>query len=154
MSMPTPHLEKLTAALKNEKLPDCDRPRIGEAVEVYNKWITDMGEVEGEPDQVAAARVDLLNQYKLFMDLNVIFDSEEDFLYRQKGQLKLDNSIGGESYFRSYRACPARASRRVRPRSSAASRSAAIAAYLGCISWPRKRRPRRRHATPVVPEPQ
>jgi len=37
--------------------------------------------------------VELLNEYKFYMDVDVIFDSQEDFLYRQKGQLKLDNSI-------------------------------------------------------------
>src|SRR5208283_200181 len=29
----------------------------------------------------------------MFIDLNLIYDSDNDFLYRQKGQLKLDNSI-------------------------------------------------------------
>lgn len=37
--------------------------------------------------------VDLLNEYKLRVEVELIFDSEDDFLYRQKGQLKLDNSI-------------------------------------------------------------
>ena len=37
--------------------------------------------------------VSLLNDYKLYVDLNLIFDSPNDFLYRQKGQLKIDNSI-------------------------------------------------------------
>jgi hypothetical protein len=35
----------------------------------------------------------LFNQYKLYLDLNIIFDSQQDFLYRQKGQLKLDNTV-------------------------------------------------------------
>lgn len=37
--------------------------------------------------------VELLNQYKLFIDVDLIYDSTEDFLYRQKGQLKLDNTV-------------------------------------------------------------
>jgi len=37
--------------------------------------------------------VELLNRYKFYIDIELIFDSEQDFLYRQKGQLKLDNSI-------------------------------------------------------------
>ena len=37
--------------------------------------------------------VDILNKYKQYIELNVIFESENDFLYRQKGQLKLDNTI-------------------------------------------------------------
>ena len=34
-----------------------------------------------------------LNRYKKFIDLELIHDSSEDFLYRQKGQLKLDNTV-------------------------------------------------------------
>ena len=37
--------------------------------------------------------VGLLNEYKQYIDLNVIFDSDNNFLYRQKGQLKLDNTV-------------------------------------------------------------
>jgi len=34
-----------------------------------------------------------LTSYKRYIDVELIFDSDDDFLYRQKGQLKLDNSI-------------------------------------------------------------
>jgi hypothetical protein len=37
--------------------------------------------------------VDITNRYKRFVELDLIFDSPENFLYRQKGQLKLDNTI-------------------------------------------------------------
>jgi hypothetical protein len=37
--------------------------------------------------------VALLNEYRQYIDVDLVFDSEEDFLYRQKGQLKLDNSV-------------------------------------------------------------
>ncbi|MEW6406439.1 MAG: Bpu10I family restriction endonuclease [Chloroflexota bacterium] len=52
-----------------------------------------MGNVNGEPQHVLEAMVRLVNEYKMYVDLDLIFDSNEDFLYRQKGQLKLDNSI-------------------------------------------------------------
>jgi hypothetical protein len=35
----------------------------------------------------------LLIDYKNYIDIKLIFDSPNDFLYRQKGQLKLDNTI-------------------------------------------------------------
>ncbi|MGQ4809784.1 hypothetical protein NKDENANG_03215 [Candidatus Entotheonellaceae bacterium PAL068K] len=35
----------------------------------------------------------MTNRYKTFVELDLIFDSPENFLYRQKGQLKLDNTI-------------------------------------------------------------
>ncbi len=34
-----------------------------------------------------------MNLYKEYIDCRLVFDSEHDFLYRQKGQLKLDNTI-------------------------------------------------------------
>jgi len=37
--------------------------------------------------------VEVTNRYKHFVELELIFDSPEDFLYRQKGQIKLDNTI-------------------------------------------------------------
>lgn len=35
----------------------------------------------------------MLNEYKLYVDVSLIFDSSDDFLYRQKGQLKIDNTV-------------------------------------------------------------
>lgn len=37
--------------------------------------------------------IELLNEYRNYIDIDLVFDSPEDFLYRQKGQLKLDNSV-------------------------------------------------------------
>jgi hypothetical protein len=37
--------------------------------------------------------VQLLNDYRNYIDVDLVFDSPDDFLYRQKGQLKLDNSV-------------------------------------------------------------
>lgn len=93
MSMPTPHLEKLMAVQNNDKLPDADRPRIERAIERYRSWIESLAAVDGTPEAALAEMVRLLDEYKRFIDIEVIFDSSNDFLYRQKGQLKLDNSI-------------------------------------------------------------
>jgi hypothetical protein len=90
---PTPHLEKLKATLVNEKLPIGDQPRVEVAIERYHQWITSLESVTGSTDQIVEQMVRLLNDYKSFIDIDLIFDSKEDFLYRQKGQLKLDNSI-------------------------------------------------------------
>jgi hypothetical protein len=37
--------------------------------------------------------VEALNDYKLYIELELIFNATDDFLYRQKGQLKLDNTV-------------------------------------------------------------
>jgi len=95
---PTPHLDKLNAALSNEKLPDHERPSLEKALEAYRQWIALMVKIrpvdEGQKiEQVVSNLVETLNKYKLYIDLQVVFDSPGDFLYRQKGQLKLDNTI-------------------------------------------------------------
>lgn len=90
---PTPHLEKLIATLHNEKLPIKDKPRIQAAIERYHQWITDLEKTTEKPESIISEMVNRLNEYRNYIDLEVIFDSEEDFLYRQKGQLKLDNSV-------------------------------------------------------------
>ena len=93
MTNPTPHQEKLVAALANEKLPDVDRPRVEQAIQRYHAWIKDLDATVATSENPVHDLVALLNQYRNFIDLELIFDSPADFLYRQKGQLKLDNSV-------------------------------------------------------------
>jgi Bpu10I-like restriction endonuclease len=94
LTYPIPHLEKLAATLANEKLPDADRVRVEAAIERYRSWIKEMAALKGAtPERLVEAAVALLNDYRNYIDLELIFDSEDDFLYRQKGQLKLDNSV-------------------------------------------------------------
>jgi hypothetical protein len=91
---PTPHPEKLTAAHENDKLPACDKPRIENAIDHYREWIRALDAVTGQtPEERLGKLVTLLNEYRRWVDVELIFDSEDNFLYRQKGQLKLDNSI-------------------------------------------------------------
>lgn len=93
MTFPTPHLEKLHATHGNDKLPETDKPRIEAAIERYKQWIVDMAAVTGNAVEQLAKMVDLLNEYRNYIDVDLVFDSPNDFLYRQKGQLKLDNSV-------------------------------------------------------------
>ncbi len=88
-----PHYTKLIACLNNRRLPECDRERLEEAIKKYHQWISDMESIErGQPDTVERL-VEATNRYKRFIELDLIFDSTDNFLYRQKGQLKLDNTI-------------------------------------------------------------
>ena len=93
MTFPAPHGDKLRALLENTKLPALDRPRILATIDAYDGWLAQMTMLEGEGQDLVEPLVDLLNRYKTAVDLNLVFDSPEDFLYRQKGQLKLDNTI-------------------------------------------------------------
>ncbi len=92
-SLPTPHLAKLTALLANPRLPDADRPMVEEAIHRYKQWIEEMNSVVPGQENSTSILVDALNRYKYFIEYTLIFCSEKDFLYRQKGQLKLDNTI-------------------------------------------------------------
>lgn len=89
----TPHADKLHALLENQKLPDADKPRVREAVEKYDDWVKEVNQIEGNGEELVDLLVASLNRYRKWIDLNLIFDSPADFLHRQKGQLKLDNSV-------------------------------------------------------------
>jgi hypothetical protein len=92
-ALPTPHRSKLLACLENGQLPAADRPRVDEALQRYYQWIQELEAVPlAQPDTVEQL-VEATNRYKRFIELDLIFDSPENFLYRQKGQLKLDNTI-------------------------------------------------------------
>lgn len=91
--LPAPHLARLKALLQNRRLPASDRPRVEEALLRYNGWIGELGSVKAGRTDTVQKLVDATNAYKRFVELDLIFDSENDFLYRQKGQLKLDNTI-------------------------------------------------------------
>lgn len=90
---PTPHFEKLVATLANEKLPDIDKPRIEQAIARYHDWIMKLDAASQTAENPVDELVLLLNEYRNFIDIELVFDSPADFLYRQKGQLKLDNSV-------------------------------------------------------------
>jgi hypothetical protein len=93
MPFSTPHLDKLKATQENEKLPACDKECVERAVNKYQEWVAALDKVSGTPDEIIQRSVDLLNEYRLHIDIDLIFDSKDNFLYRQKGQLKLDNSV-------------------------------------------------------------
>lgn len=86
--------EKLAALLESMKLPNKDKPRVIDALSVYDKWAEEINNIRAKTLNVLIMRlIDALNRYKFYIDVNLIFDSPEDFLYRQKGQLKIDNTV-------------------------------------------------------------
>ena len=90
---PTPHMDKLKALLRNPRLPTADKSRVEEAVQRYNDWISEIQRIKPGQKNSVRQLVEATNRYKTFIELDLIFDSPENFLYRQKGQLKLDNTI-------------------------------------------------------------
>jgi hypothetical protein len=92
-SLPTPHGDKLRALIQSPKLPQQDLPLIEQTLSRYESWLEDLKSVQGTDQEIVSQMVSLLNEYKQYVELDLIFDSQNNFLYRQKGQLKLDNTI-------------------------------------------------------------
>jgi len=93
MIISSAHGYKLQALLLNNKLPDSDKPKVHEALEKYKNWRKALLSLHGERKKIITESVKLLNEYKNYIDIGLIFSSDDDFLYRQKGQLKLDNTV-------------------------------------------------------------
>ena len=88
------HGEKIVSAIQSNKMPVKDVPRLEMALQRYDEWIEKLKGINAETvDELVEKLVTELNTYKNYIDINLIFDSEKDFLYRQKGQLKLDNTV-------------------------------------------------------------
>lgn len=96
MTKPTPHGPKLRELISNPKLPAEDLQSVKDAIKTYEKWISDMSSLKSTGENKVKDLVKLVNAYKRYIDIDLIWDSQSDFLFRQRGQLKLDNSITEE----------------------------------------------------------
>ncbi len=91
--LPTPHLEKLNAAIANAKTPDADKPILREAKVEYDKWIAGLNALKSKGRERVNEMVALLNAYKDKLEVDLIAKQGSTFLKRQKGQLKLDTLL-------------------------------------------------------------
>ena len=89
----TPHGEKLEAALRNPKCSDDDRALLAEAHQEYERWIAGMQSLTTAGDERVGQMTALLNDYKDKLEIGLIAKRGSPFIRRQKGQLKLDNSV-------------------------------------------------------------
>lgn len=87
-----PHKDKLLAAINNRKAT-VDVDVLREAYSAYENWISQMRALTTSGDQFLEDLVRLLNDYKNYLEVELIARRGSDFLKRQKGQLKLDNSV-------------------------------------------------------------
>jgi hypothetical protein len=88
----TPHHDKLIAAITNPKCFN-DKKLLQEVLERYNEWVKSIKSLNSTKLERVNQMVDLLNEYKDFLEVDVIAKRGSAFLKRQKGQLKLDNSV-------------------------------------------------------------
>lgn len=71
------HGLKIEAAIKNPKVPKSDKKRLRDALEYYKKWIEDLNNTSTQNVDIATKEmIKYLNEYKLHLDVNTIFDSE------------------------------------------------------------------------------
>jgi hypothetical protein len=91
--IPPVHGAKIDKLLENRKLPAGDQNRVKTAKEKYADWVKKMDELTLTGDALLAKLVELLNVYKRYIEVDLIYDSFHDFVYRQSGQLKVTNSI-------------------------------------------------------------
>lgn len=89
----TPHKDKLMAAMNNPKCSDKDKEIIAEAQKAYEFWVSEMNKISSTGKERVVQLTRLLNQYKDQLEVELIIRSGSQFLIRQKGQLKLDNSV-------------------------------------------------------------
>ena len=89
----TPHKDKLTAALDNPKGTEADKELLKQALETYQQWIEQVATVQSTGKERVVELTRLLNEYKDRLEVDIIIRSGSPFLIRQKGQLKLDNSV-------------------------------------------------------------
>jgi len=87
----TPHREKLLAAINNPK-PNRDIALLKEAFAAYESWISKTNALKSSGQTRINEMTALLNEYKDYLEVDLIATKGSDFIKRQKGQLKLDNS--------------------------------------------------------------
>jgi hypothetical protein len=88
----TPHREKLLAAIDNPKAKG-DIAFLREAFAAYETWINKLNALSSVGEIRIKEMTTLLNEYKDFLEVDLIASKGSDFIKRQKGQLKLDNSV-------------------------------------------------------------
>ena len=88
----TPHKEKLVAAINNPKAKT-DKDLLEEAFKGYTNWTEKLSKLTSKGDKRVEEMTSLLNEYKDFLEVDLITKKGSPFIKRQKGQLKLDNSI-------------------------------------------------------------
>lgn len=88
----TPHKDKLLAAIRNPKAK-ADKPLLEEAYKQYEVWSDKITKLTSKGDKRVEEMTSLLNEYKDLLEVDLIAKKGSTFIKRQKGQLKLDNSI-------------------------------------------------------------
>ena len=93
MATPIPHGQILNALARNTKLPHRDRTQVEATIAHYTAWKKTLKDLDLNGSALLQAMVEATNKYKKFVEFDLVFRSHDDFLYRQAGQLKINNTI-------------------------------------------------------------
>ena len=85
VTVKAPHGDKLEDLLINENLPDEDVDRVKQTQKNYKAWVAKLKDIRSSDENLLSRLVACLNEYKRHIELELVFDSPKDFLYRQKG---------------------------------------------------------------------
>lgn len=88
----TPHKDKLIAAINNPKAIK-DKGILEEAYKAYESWTTQLSSLKSIGNKRVEDMTNLLNEYKDYLEIDLVAKEGSPFIKRQKGQLKLDNSV-------------------------------------------------------------
>src|SRR3990172_11845550 len=89
----TPHKEKLSAAIANPKCDANDVALLKEALAAYEDWALKLSKLTSTSKDRIREMTGLLNEYKDFLEVDLIAKRGPALIKRQKCQLKLDNSV-------------------------------------------------------------
>lgn len=94
------HGKALANVLANARLPESDKDPVSNAMRWYAGWVERMEDMQWQlahselsTESFVNEMVDNLNKYKTMIDMLLIYDSKHNFLYRNRGQLKLTSTI-------------------------------------------------------------
>lgn len=88
----TPHRDKLIAAINNPKAKK-DKGLLEDAYRAYEHWTLELSKLNSLGDDRVRDMTKLLNDYKDYLEVDLIAKNGSAFIKRQKGQMKLDNSV-------------------------------------------------------------
>lgn len=86
------HKEKIVAAIGNPKAKE-DIELLKEGLRAYESWIKQLTSLTSKGENRVREMTALLNEYKDYLEVELVAARGSAFLKRQKGQLKLDNSV-------------------------------------------------------------
>lgn len=78
----TPHKDKLIAAIANPKCEDHDTALLQEALGAYEEWILQLSQLTVTGKERVWAMTKLLNQYKDFLEVELIARRGSTFIKR------------------------------------------------------------------------